>query len=296
VDRLAWAAAFDARGWEGPNFTNRVTASLGRAFDRGAVGVKIWKNIGMAIKSKKTGEYLKPDNAALMPIYEMIQKAGRTLLVHVADPDSGFVPLPRRMAPLWLRLYLRPTPVWWQLYRHSRSPDNWWILENRPGSPGKHELLLCRDRILARHPKLRVVGVHLGSNGEDLGALARRLDTYPNFAVDLAAAVSTLAQYEREIVRQFLLKYQDRVLYGSDVCVLDGQAGDEESWQSMNAIQERDWSYFAGEGPVTFDAFRPQHPPPHVRGLALSATVLRKIFHENPKRWFPGIIGNRNVT
>jgi hypothetical protein len=45
----------------------------------------IWKNIGMAIRSK-SGAYLKPDNVALFPIYEAIQNADRTLLVHVADP------------------------------------------------------------------------------------------------------------------------------------------------------------------------------------------------------------------
>lgn len=47
-----------------------------RAFKQGALGVKIWKNLGMAIKSKKTGEYLKPDNEALMPIYAAIPRRG----------------------------------------------------------------------------------------------------------------------------------------------------------------------------------------------------------------------------
>ena len=80
------------------------------------------------------------------------------------------------------------------------------MLGKRPDAPRKAELLLARDRILARFPKLRVVGVHLGSDEEDLHALARRLDQYPNFAVDAAARVSFLARQDRETARQFLVK------------------------------------------------------------------------------------------
>ena len=83
--RMAWAATFDARDFEKPDFAAEVTSNLRRCFAQGAVGVKIWKNIGMAIRSK-SGAYLKPDNVNLFPIYEAIQKANRTLLVHVADP------------------------------------------------------------------------------------------------------------------------------------------------------------------------------------------------------------------
>jgi hypothetical protein len=54
--RLPWIAAFDTRGWESPDFAERNIAMLNRAFEQDALGVKIWKNLGMAIRSKKTGE------------------------------------------------------------------------------------------------------------------------------------------------------------------------------------------------------------------------------------------------
>jgi hypothetical protein len=86
----------------------------------------------------KAGNYLMPDGKTLMPIYEAIQKQGRTLLAHVGRAE-------RRM------------------------------------------------------------GVY----------------TYPNFAVDVAARVPYLFKEDAKMIRQFLDKYQDRILYGSDHMIRD---------------------------------------------------------------------------
>ena len=71
--------------------------------------------------------------------------------------------------------------------------------------------------MLAAHPKLRVIGCHLGSMEHDVDEIAKRLDRYPNFAVDTAARVVNLMAQPREKVRAFLIKYQDRVLWGTDL-------------------------------------------------------------------------------
>src|SRR5512132_679991 len=89
---LAWASTFDARGFERPDFADRTIERLRRSFDDGAVAVKIWKNIGMAIKAK-SGAYLVPGDPALLPIYEAIQRADRTLIAHLAEPDGAWLPL-----------------------------------------------------------------------------------------------------------------------------------------------------------------------------------------------------------
>src|SRR5262245_16223599 len=256
---------------------------LDRAFKQDALGVKIWKNLGMAIKSKKSGEYLKPDNEALMPIYAAIQKADRTLMAHTAEPAGAFAPRPQIQ-----NAANRGNPTYWTLYKRGNAPDNWWAFENHPGSPGKEELLLARDRIMARNPKLRVVGVHIGSNEEDLGALGKRLDTYPNFNIDVAARVNVFTRLEPSVAREFLIRYQDRIIYGSDSVVLDEKAGDEESWRIMNAAQEREWNFFSGADNVVFPG-NARQPAREAPGLGLPEKVLRKIYNENPKRLFPGI-------
>src|SRR6185312_5557735 len=88
------------------------------------------------------------------------------------------------------------TPPCGRFTRRSNRPTGpcWHIW---PSAPAKEVILAARDRVLARDPKLRVVGCHLGSDEDDLTRLAKRLDAYPNFAVD-AAARSLAATHERD--------------------------------------------------------------------------------------------------
>ena len=116
---------------------------------------------------------------------------------------------------------------------------------------------------------------------EDVAEIARRLDLYPNFAVDTAARVTHLAIQDREKVRAFLLRYQDRVLYATDL-VAQPHDNPEQAAKRWAAEYERDWTYFATDRPVQFR-------DKTVTGLALPGPVLKKIFYENAARWVPGI-------
>jgi hypothetical protein len=259
---LAWASTFDARGFEQPDFAERTIARLRRTFDDGAIGVKIWKNIGMSIKSR-SGAYLLPDDPALLPIYEAILKAGKTLIAHLAEPDGAWRPLDASNP---------------ELRYYSANPQ--WHMYGKPDAPVKESILTARDRVLARYPGLRVVGCHLGSDEDDLGRLARRLDTYPNFAVDTAARVRYFARGDRDHVREFLTKYQDRILYATDFVLRE--ADPSAAGRSLTARHDLDWEFFSGGDAMEYDG-KP------TRGLALPEPVLRKIFRENAVRWLPGI-------
>jgi predicted TIM-barrel fold metal-dependent hydrolase len=261
---LAWASTFDARGFESPGFAGRTIARLAQTFDDGAVGVKIWKNIGMSIKSK-SGAYLLPDDPALLPVYDAIERADRTLIAHLAEPDGAWLPLDEKNP---------------EFSYYSKNPQ--WHMYGKPGAPVKGTILAARDRVLARSPKLRVVGCHLGSDEDDLSRLAKRLDAYPNFAVDTAARVRYFARGERDQVRDFLVRYQDRILYATDFSFRDGDPA--AAVRSVQATHDRDWAFFSGDGAMDY-AGRP------TRGLALPDGVLRKIFRENALRWLPGFGG-----
>jgi len=155
-------------------------------------------------------------------------------------------------------------------------------MHGKPGAPVKAEILGARDRMLARYPKLRIVGCHLGSDEDDLGKLARRLDAHPNFAVDTAARVRYFARGDRDRAREFLTRYQDRVLYATDFALREGDPA--ASARSMRATHDRDWAFFSGGEPMEYDGSP-------TRGLALPEGVLRKIFRENALRWIPGLGG-----
>lgn len=240
-----------------------MTSNLRRTFDQGAVAVKIWKNIGMGIRSK-SGECVLPDNPAFTPIFEAIQRADRTLIAHMAEPDGAWMPLDSSNSET---SYYRSHPEWHMF--------NW------PGMPSKEAILTARDRVLARHPKLRVVGCHLGSDEEHLDRLAKRLDAYPNFAVDVAARVRYFVRGDHDQVRQFLLKYQNRVLYATDF-TLEPQ-DDDGAAASLGRTHDQDWNFFATGNTL-------QSRAGAYKGLELPESVVRKIFHDNAVHWFPGLI------
>jgi len=258
--RIAWATAFDARGFEESDFADRAIAGIRKGFDQGAIGVKIWKNVGMGIRGKSG--YLLPDNAALSPVFEAIQKADRTLIAHLAEPDGAWLPLDKNNP---------------EIGYYSQHPE--WHMYSRPELPRKNGILEARDRVLERHPKLRVVGCHLGSDEEHWDRLGKRLDAYPNFAVDVAARVRYFVRGDHAQARAFLTKYQDRVLYATDFTM---EAGDGRSAQRLRETHDWDWGFFATTDALTF---RNQQ----VQGLGLPEAVVRKIFRDNAVRWLPGI-------
>ena len=85
----------------------------------------------------------------------------------------------------------------------------------------------------------------------------------------------------REQVRDFLIKYQDRILYGTDLDLLATANGAETvtEWQSTYS---RDWEFLATGGLVGMEGKQ-------VQGLELPRAVLEKIFRENARVWIPGI-------
>src|SRR5262249_49175187 len=153
-------------------------------------------------------------------------RADRTLVAHLAEPDGAWLPLDAKNP---------------ELAYYSKNPQ--WHMHGKKGAPVKEEILKARDQLLARYPKLRVVGCHLGSNEDDLSRLARRLDAYPNFVVDTAARVRYFARANRDQVRSFLTRYQDRILYATDFSFRDGEPA--AAARSLNTTHDRDWAFFA---------------------------------------------------
>ena len=115
----------------------------------------------------------------------------------------------------------------------------------------------------------------------DVDAISQRFDRYPNFAVDTAARVPYFMLQPRDKVRAFLIKYQDRVLYATDV-VVNPNDDTAKALAEWNATYERDWKFFSTNQTVEYGGLTYQ-------GLALPAPVLRKIFHDNAVHWFRGI-------
>ena len=171
--RAAFCTSIDPFKVREPGFAAAAIRGLNHDFEDGAIAVKIWKNIGMEIKDAD-GNYILPDNPVFSPIYKDIAAHNKTLVAHVADPDSAWAP-PNPASPDYS--YYKENPVWY--------------MYGKPHPASKEQILRARDHILEQNPNLRVVGAHLGSMEADFRVLAQHLDRYPNFAVDMAAACRT---------------------------------------------------------------------------------------------------------
>jgi predicted TIM-barrel fold metal-dependent hydrolase len=272
--RLAWATSFDLTNWGQADWAKAANSTIDDGFAGGAVAVKIWKDVGMVLKDPD-GRYVMADDPRLDPVFRALATNGRTLVAHLGEPRNCWLPVDQ-MTVDGDRRYFAAHPEYHGLLH--------------PEIPNYEAQVAARDRMLERHPALRVVGCHLGSLEYDVDELAKRLDKYPNLAVDLSARIVHLQIQPRDKVRAFLLKYQDRVLYGTDLEFGrgSGEAGADpaKALARLAATYESDARWFATEQEVSLENVRAGFTS---RGVALPEPVLRKLYYENARTWYPGI-------
>ena len=152
-----------------------------------------------------------------------------------------------------------------------------------PEYPGYQAQIDARDSMLTKHPNLKFIGCHLGSEEWSVDELAKTLDKFPNMAVDLAARICHL-QYQsaknRDKIRNFLIKYQDRILYGTDIG-FSGNRIDSNFFADNLATRIKDWNYFTGSMEMKSDDFNSSFT-----GLHLPKLVVDKIFYLNAVKWY----------
>lgn len=261
---VAYCSTFDPFKFGQRNFAQQSIRKINSDFAKGAVAVKIWKNVGMQLKDAK-GNYVMPDNPAFEPIFKDIAAHNKTLIAHLADPSTIWEP---------------PNPAAFDYSYYTHHPKLY--MYGKKGVPSKAQILEARDVILQRNPDLRMVGAHLGSMEADFHQLAQHLDQYPNFAVDLAARMDYVATQPHADIIAFITKYQDRLIYGTD----NGFGRTQDAQKAVATWEDRyakDWRFFATNDTVDYKGHK-------VRGLALPQPILRKIFHDNAVKWFPGIL------
>ncbi len=145
------------------------------------------------------------------------------------------------------------------------------------------------ERVLDRHPKMTVVMAHMmnyNMTDEQFDSLRYVMQTYPNVHLDLAARIGWLRYLDREKIRQFIIRYQDRILFGTDVSA--SALGEQPGVTAMRyrrcfAILETDHAVPAGF-----------YPPPvkgkeAAKGLALPIDVLESIYYRNAARLYPRV-------
>jgi hypothetical protein len=278
-ERYAWCTSFDLPAGDGAvgvedhavdsDYAEAVIAGLGDDIAGGAVAVKAWKNIGMELR-RADGSRAMIDDPVFDPIYAFLAREGVPMVMHIGEPLACWQPLD-------------PTSPHYGYYRD--HPE--WHLHGRSDVPTHAELIAARDRVLAKHPRLRVVGAHLGSLEHDVGEVAARLDRYPNFAVDISARLGDLMRQDTRVVREFMTAYRDRVIFGTDVVAKTPLSTLEPVDRArVHASLREAWNAYFGyleiDGVVDFRGHS-------ARGLGLEPAVVDRIVAGNARSWYPGL-------
>ena len=179
-----------------PNFGTTEADRLEEAVKMGVRGVKVSKALGLVYRGKD-GKLFSVDDPRIDPIWAKCGELGIPVMIHVSDPKAFFTPMDRNN----------------ERYDELSAHPDWSFYGS--DYPTKDEILEQRNRILKKHPNTMFIGAHFGNLPEDLKTVSQWLDQFPNFYVDVDARISELGRQPYS-ARKFMIKYQDRVLFGTD--------------------------------------------------------------------------------
>jgi len=248
--------AFTQIDWskiDDPNFSQKMVAQLDDAVSRGARGLKVLKDLGLGVKDK-TGKLIAVDDPRLDPIWEECGRLRIPVSIHVTDPEAFFHRIDNT------------NERYEELVEH---PD--WSFYG-PQFPSKISILQARDRAIARHPHTTFVSLHMANWPENLEYVADELDKYPNMMVEFGARQAELGRQPRR-AREFFIKYQDRVMFGTDNGMDEAMYRNHFRWLETADEYFDYWGY-------------PAQGRWKIYGMELPDAVLEKIYHLNAERVF----------
>ena len=138
-------------------------------------------------------------------------------------------------------------------------------------------------RVFDRYPELPVIVPHyaLWSRSKRRGRLDRLLTRYPSLLTDnsfgWSYSVAGFKRYDKDTraMRDFIIKHQDRILFGTDVVITAAKS------KSTDALTDFFLAYRASLELAEFDFRDLKGKEYHFKGLALPEAVVRKIYREN---------------
>jgi len=256
IDKFQKASAkrFSTYGWmdwsdlTSPGFFRRTVDRLEQFVERGACGLKLWKDLGTSIR-EENGSLLRIDDERLAPLFDKAAELSVPIMFHIADPDAFFQPIDNHN----------------ERYEELAAHPEW----SFHGSYfSKAELLAQRDRVFARHPKTTFVGAHVAEHPEDLAYVSRLLDANTNLHVDIGARCAELGR-QPYTAREFFLRYSDRILFGTDLIP------EVKMYRLHFRFLETRDEYFE------YPSHASRQGRWNIYGLFLPDDVLRRVYREN---------------
>jgi len=263
-DRVYLFGSLDYSGVLGPA-DRSLTVPLAEQVDRlmalGCDGIKMVE--GKPELRKQMG--LAFDSEVYADFFARAAERGVPILWHIGDPEEFW---DRERIPTWAKSH------------------GWFYDETFPTLESLYREV---SHVLARNPTLTVIFAHFYFLSAQLPRAAELLDRYRNVNLDITPGVEMYHNFTAnfDAARDFVLQYQDRILFGTDSGAsatiggelhIDMEVGLNRIWMVRNYLETGDVF------PVPFDPLMTPDDRPPIRGMALPQEVLRKIYAGNFQR------------
>ena len=220
----------------------------------GINGLKVYKNLGLT-ETDNEGNRIAVDDPRLDPIWAKCGELGIPVLIHTGEPNAFWSPKDK-YNERWVELKQYPS-------RYKDPSKN----------PSFDEVMNEQHNVFRKHPNTKFINAHLGWYGNDLEKLGTLMDELPNMYAEIGAVIAELGRQPRT-AREWLIKYQDRIMMGKDTYK-------KEEYYTYFRVLETNDEYF--------DYYRKRHAHWKMYGLNLPDSVLEKIYYKNAMKVIPGI-------
>ena len=245
-DHFELWCGFDYTGYEKPGYGPEAVKELERCFKAGArgVGEVMFKGKGVAPGSGRS--IMLPDDPRLDPLFEKCADLRLPVNLHISEDKWMYEPMDSTNDGLM-------------------NASKWEVkMEN--GAKTHEEMLERLENTLKKHPRTTFIAAHLANCCADLTVLGRYFDKYPNLYADISARFGEIAPIPG-YVHDFIEKYQDRFVYGTDMNF------NERIYRVTFRILETADEHFYETGMFGY------HWP--LYGLYLNDITLKKLYRDN---------------
>jgi predicted TIM-barrel fold metal-dependent hydrolase len=246
-DRFEVWCGFDYSGYDQPGFGPAAVAELERCYSNGARGVGELGDKGKGLfycETKAWGMHL--DDPRMDPLLEKCAELNMPVNVHIAEPIWMYEPMDSTNDGLMNAFE--------------------WRLDNQPGIVDHNGMIDILESAVKRHPNTTFIACHFANCSYDLTKLGNLFDTYPNLYADIGARYAETAPIPR-FVRKFFTKYQDRLVYGTDM------GYNKEMYRiTFRILESWDEHFYAA---AQFGYHWSLH------GFGLDEAVLKKVYRDN---------------
>lgn len=246
-NRFELWCGFDDSGYDSLGYGPAAVKELERCFRAGAKGVGelMFKGKGVP-PSAVNKSIMLPDDPREDMLFEKCADLGLPVNIHVSEDK-------------------------WMYEKDDSTNDglmnsSTWQVKMENGAKTHEEMLTRFENTLKKHPRTIFVAAHLANTCADLSVLGSFLDKYPNLYADISARYAEIAPIPK-FVHDFIEKYQDRLVYGTD------NMPDQTTYRLTFRILETADEHFYAHYLFSY------HWP--LYGLFLTDTTLKKLYRDN---------------